>query len=242
MSSKADYYRARAAECEEKAEAAMNIHAKEMFKEVARHWRMDGRHVPRSRWSGSTPRHYNSAPTPWCRGLSNKKPRPGAGAELYWRCRSHPGGAPRDGVEFARKAKASSASRSGFLSPWLPVSMMRLASNSRVEAARKSAARTLPETFSICHAVSKAAVKIFVAAGSKKPLLLRSGVIGMVAPLPRRERNWSLGHRLPLHCSFLPMVKAVWAYLGRMARLFFARPRCLRQDLVNGPRRAALGP
>jgi hypothetical protein len=61
--------------------------------------------------------------------------------------------------------------------------MMRFASNSRVEAARKSAARTLPEVFNICHAVSNAAVKILVAWGSKKPALLRSGVIGIMALL-----------------------------------------------------------
>ncbi len=50
MSSKADYYRARAAECEEKVEAAMDIHAKEMFKEVARHWREMAAQAERHGW------------------------------------------------------------------------------------------------------------------------------------------------------------------------------------------------
>jgi hypothetical protein len=101
--------------------------------------------------------------------------------------------------------------------------MRRLASNSRVAAARKSAARTLPEVFSICHAVSNAAVKTFVASGSKKPALVINRIIG-ISSTP----SWA-GARLvsqpPAAYSLSSFAddEAVSAYLGRVASTVSAR-------------------
>ena len=48
--SKADYYRAKAAECEEKAEAARDLRAKQMLKEAAQYWREMAAQAERLGW------------------------------------------------------------------------------------------------------------------------------------------------------------------------------------------------
>ena len=50
MSSRAEYFRTKAAECEEKAEAARDTEAKRMFREAAQHWREMAAQAERLKW------------------------------------------------------------------------------------------------------------------------------------------------------------------------------------------------
>src|SRR5260370_23254089 len=84
-------------------------------------------------------------------------------------------------------------------------------------------------------AESNAAVKIFVASGSKKPSLGRSWTIGMVTLPARRERDWSLSHR---GCPFMvlfPMMRTSSAHLHRLASLVFPVPKHLG-DIADLPK------
>src|SRR5437660_1726201 len=102
----------------------------------------------------------------------------------------------------------------------------------------QSTARALPDVFNICHALSNAAVKIFVVAGLKKLWLLRSSTISMAALPSRRERDGSLSHRR-LFIVFLPMMQTVSAHSGRIASLVFPTLKHL-DNIINFPKSEAL--